>query len=874
MIQDFKNKTKEERLMLLSNSEFIKSILAMPPASLNAFGLSLSNDEMQKFVPYASDFTKVDRIRFNAFFKTFGSNIQKQFFDNEEFLTFYMEAKKTQRGYHPFMSLPEDVKLYVLEKHEYIMSHINNLEYIHNLNKENERLYLDSLDTYIKNNCSDELKNIPITELRYVYSLYHDKDYSKVKAWCKREFQIEDEELFESLFNLIIHNHAKLTYALTLKTELEWLLYLKFDIYIPSLDEKIENLGIKLYKELLKKVRVHDVNRIYRELANTNELNDYEKLILSLNAYSVLGLDNSLKLVRGKFSNITDRALDRSARLDFTDSRREYRIKHQDEFYGYQLFDKVKRCFKDEEYTYLENIFKINHNEIDEYINEIYSMWKKNEKHEEWDTFLAHIIKTTITRREKNLEKEHIEKFKKNYLAKRTHDVTIKDVFMCFRDIDLSNISYNDKGKPIINPVLVTFLLGNEKVDNDCLIRLVLNGLAFGLNYTLANTINHFKALNDIIEKSKGKMNINSLLDVIDASKVLLYELEPDEQDISLATIAKIQSSRQHCNEPVDVIIRKVKKLHHERKSKVAATIPFVRGISANGISYGILEYDDEKVLTAGIDTGSCFRVGARGEDFLRYCALDKNGAILSLTTKEGNYYICPLIRNGNSVYGNGIDPEPKTEKETEELLTTIKECFSKMCLRSDKKEPIEIGVITDLHNKNYFEHETYEKFNSKEAFMLGEYCYTDYYKSTIQNYIIYKENNAETKYYNPNIVYSEPRQKSYTYISSVEQDKERINLLINSIGYTIYKEELIKEKSRKKAFKTYKPFNVDDFKSINGAKDWFVGIKDNLTVESRCLPYDKRAKIEMYNALAKIEEQLNFSETMEENLSCEKKKV
>ena len=48
------------------------------------------------------------------------------------------------------MSLPEDIKLYVLEKHEYIMSHINNLEYIHNLNKENERLYLDSLDTYIK----------------------------------------------------------------------------------------------------------------------------------------------------------------------------------------------------------------------------------------------------------------------------------------------------------------------------------------------------------------------------------------------------------------------------------------------------------------------------------------------------------------------------------------------------------------------------------------------------------------------------------------------------------------------------------------------------------------------------------------------------
>ena len=77
------------------------------------------------------------------------------------------------------------------------------------------------------------------------------------------------------------------------------------------------------------------------------------------------------------------------------------------------------------------------------------------------------------------------------------------------------------------------------------------------------------------------------------------------------------------------------------------------------------------------------------------------------------------------------------------------------MCLRSDRNEPIEIGVITDLHNKNYFEHSTYEKFNSNEAFMIGEYCYTDYYKPTIQNYIIYKERNVETKYYNPNIVYN-----------------------------------------------------------------------------------------------------------------------
>lgn len=874
MIRDFKNKSKEERIMLLSDSEFVKEVLMMPPAELNAFGHSLTIEEMQMFVLYISDFIKMDRIRFNCFFNTFDSTIQKKFFDDEEFLAFYMEAKKTPRGFHPFMSLPEDVKLYILEKHNYIMSHINNLEYIYNLSKENQRLYLDSLDTYIKNNNNDELKNTPVTELKYVYSLYHDKDYSFVKAWCKREFQIEDEQMFEGLFNLVVHNHAKLTYALTLKTELEWLLYLKFGIYIPSLDEKIEKLGIKLNKELLNKVRIHDINCIYRELDNTNELNDYEKLILSLNIYSILGLDNSLKLVRGKFSNITDCALNRAARLEFIDSRREYRIKHQDEFYGYQLFDKVKKCFKDEEYSYLEDVFKISNTEIDEYINEIYSLWKKNENHEEWDAFLARIIKTTIIRREKNLEKEHIEKFKKTYFEKRNNEVTIKNVFECFRDIDLSKISYDSKGRPVVNSVLVKFLLGNEKVDNDCLVRLVLNKLAFGLNYTLANTINHFKTLNDIIEKSKGKMNINSILDVIDASKILLYELEPDEQDISLDTIAKIQSSRQHCNDTVDVIIRKVKKLHHERKRKVASTIPFVHGVSMDGVSYGLLEYDDEKVLTAGIDTGCCFKLGAMGEDFLRYCALDKNGAILALTTKEGNYYICPLVRNGNSIYGNGIDPEPKTEKETEELLTAIKECFSKMCLRSDRNEPIEIGVITDLHNKNYFEHSTYEKFNSNEAFMIGEYCYTDYYKPTIQNYIIYKERNVETKYYNPNIVYNMPRQEPYTYISMAEQDKERINLLINSINYTIYKEELIKEKSRKNAFKTYKQFNVDDFKSISGAKDWFVGIKDNLTVESRCLPYDKRAKVEMYNALAKIEDQLNFLETMEENILCKKKKV
>ena len=395
---------------------------------------------------------------------------------------------------------------------------------------------------------------------------------------------------------------------------------------------------------------------------------------------------------------------------------------------------------------------------------------------------------------------------------------------------------------------------------------MILNHLALGLNQTLSGVINNFDMIYHMIEKSNGKMNIHSLLDVIDASKVLLYDLKPDELDIPLATIAKIQNSRQHCIESSSTIIKKAKKLHHERKRKVSSSIPIVKGKFQNEITYEVLGFDDEKLLTVGIDTGSCFKIGAPGEDFLKYCLTNKNGAVLTFVTKDGTYYACPIIRNGNSIFGNGIDPKPATYEEMENIIGALKAAFEKICLKSSSEEPIEMGVITDLHLKDYFLKNMKERFEVEKPFMIGEYCYTDYYKPEINNYVLYKVNEkVKMSYYNPVVMYEQPRSEPFFYISSIEKDKEKVELIINSIGYALYKND--KKTQQKKV--RYKPFCVEDFSSIIGNKDWFVGIRKNLQIESYCLPYDIRAKKEMYRILAQTQDNVEFLDNVEDVKRC-----
>ena len=180
------------------------------------------------------------------------------------------------------------------------------------------------------------------------------------------------------------------------------------------------------------------------------------------------------------------------------------------------------------------------------------------------------------------------------------------------------------------------------------------------------------------------------------------------------------------------------------------------------------------------------------------------------------------------------------------------------------------MGVITDLHCKNYLATKRLEKFEVEKSFMIcKEYIYCDYFKPEITNYILYKASeDVKIDYYDPNTLYAQPRPEPFSYISSIEKEKEQIELVINSIGYTLYRLHKIQRS------KQYKPFTVDEFTSIVGNKDWFLGFKKDLSLESYCLPYDTRARQEMYEALSQAEKNIQFQQDMEGIKKCNNIKV
>ena len=85
------------------------------------------------------------------------------------------------------------------------------------------------------------------------------------------------------------------------------------------------------------------------------------------------------------------------------------------------------------------------------------------------------------------------------------------------------------------------------------------------------------------------------------------------------------------------------------------STVPFINGTYRN-YKYSMYDSTDETLLTAGLDTNACFRCCAHDNDFLHYCALNKNGFVIKLTDLNGNFIgRASGFRNGNGVYINQL---------------------------------------------------------------------------------------------------------------------------------------------------------------------------------------------------------------------------
>ena len=687
--------------------------------------------------------------------------------------------------------------------------------------------------------------------------------FDSVENYLREYLKINNQYLTTSVCTKC--KNGKMNPLILLKIKNESQLFILDRFNIPIYDEnEIDMILNQLPYELLEKINSKDIKRVMKEITinEDNSLSKSEQLLLAVRLYLVFGLDNALKVINQKFSLVTGSLLQRAGEINFIDRRRQYRLEHQNEFYSYELLTDIQTAILNDDVDFIIRIVNLDYSEARSILEEL----KQKYENENYGIpFLSNWLKDSINKREECIKELYIEDFiRKNSKKLGRNKISYQIMNRFFADVDVTKFQLDQSGKIVPNKSLVKFLLGNTKADNDCTLRLVFNQMALGLNNNIARIINRFEDIEKVMKKS-STMKMESILDVIDINKVLLYELAPNEQGITLETITRIYNSHKFCTESSEEIVRRVKELYHAQKYRISSSIPIISG-RENGISYQVMDFQSDKLLSCGIEAGSCFKVGGKGEEFLKYCILNPQGAVILLKDKNQKEYICQIVRKGNTIYANGIDPKEMDQEKNQKLMDTLEIIFSRMATLSQNYQPIELAIITDLDRETFFENSNYQQrdINFVDSF------YSDLGKKDKKFYALFqKEQNVKEIKYEAEDIYKIERPSIYECVTELEEDKERLELLINSINYDSIEFMNISKKEKNSMRRRFKPINLGQYKYIIGNKDWYIAITD-LGITSAVLPYDKRAMIEMKEVL----NSKNFRNILNQNVEQENKKL
>lgn len=166
---------------------------------------------------------------------------------------------------------------------------------------------------------------------------------------------------------------------------------------------------------------------------------------------------------------------------------------------------------------------------------------------------------------------------------------------------------------------------------------------------TLANVPNLMSLM------TSEEFSMDNLDKILDYNEMLKYA---DLKQISLLgkeVIKKVYSNNGFTSASQKERINVACDLLSAMVSRCESTVPYIKGTYGN-YKYSLYDSTDETLLTAGLDTNACFRCCGNDNDFLHYCALDKNGFVIKITDTDGNFIgRASGFRNGNGVYINQL---------------------------------------------------------------------------------------------------------------------------------------------------------------------------------------------------------------------------
>lgn len=781
----------------------------------------MNQELFSQFFENKTSLLEMDMHEFNLFFLNINDSFKMVVIDDIDLFDKIMLFPLNRLRKSIFDLVSVDIREYILNHENLLLS----------------KFSYDVISQYIKKLSNDEVQKILNYDvLMELFSRNNDILFILEKySFSSQQYQNMKCDLEKKVISPIA--------LLSIHSKYELFIYQKFHILVNVSGEEdgwILIDGKKVSYSFLDAVyRKHIISLLDIARGGQNRVKNNILFVTVVKLYMVFGYDNSKKILEQFFTYATDASIKRASVELFHDQRRAYRLQNNHQFYFFGIEDYFDEALLNDDFSYFQAFCGRDDMYTKSFVEKVKSRLvgkEENERKEE----IKNIILDEIKNREDYYFNIEVNVYQKNFeMLSRKNDVIVEELYYLFSDVNI-NCSLSNEGKVMPNQELIKMFLGNCKRDNDCLLRMIFNRHALGLNEEIYHIINHFNELKDIVSRSHS-LSLYSILDVIDISKVFLYHLKPDEMDITLETFLKVLNSRKFCSEDIETIMNRVKELHKLRKFKISCAVPFLRG-NMSDVSYEIALPYDEKLLSSGIDTDSCFKVGGPGEDLFRYCLTSPLGCVLYLYF-QNNCYVLPCTINGNMFNINGIEPRIQ-EREVFDIIMLALNGISEKIIASTSS--IELVTVGDFHHEDLMKDSGLKSIAIDEFIPLHTDIYSDYNKKDTVHYVLGKSNSFSCiKYFDNEERYYIKRFQPYVFSSCQEDDYERIELLLNQIAYASIEFMDISEDEKTYRRDNYQHLKIGDFSYIVGNMDWFIGIDNNGNRLSYILPYDDRGVVE-----------------------------
>ena len=426
----------------------------------------------------------------------------------------------------------------------------------------------------------------------------------------------------------------------------------------------------------------------------------------------------------------------------------------------------------------------------------------------------------------------------------------------------------------IINNGLFWILLFNTYYLND-------------LNLNKENVLKSFSYMDEVSRLSKiFNFDVNKYNDVLTLCELSQYADDKTIAILGKDIIFKLSKYRTYTEKKAEKIIEMAKELVCAMTKREKSTVPYVSG-EINNYNYSIYSPQDETILLAGINTDACFRIDGNDNDFLHYCALDKNGFVIKITDTFGNFMgRASGFRNGNCVYINqlrtiydegGWGYEGKYQNEQMDIIKT----FYKACddivhtsqTNKDEADKIDFVFVTQSYSLD----DTASNVSDSIEYEIGEDpmdIESEDWEHFINNTKNLKEADMDcgftTDYGGYSLICVSSSRDLTTTDDINPKDVEAV--------YTSPRSKIIETKSpdiniinkMNKINGIYSELNNRDLESIIIPKDstiligdnWYITHNNGIIIQSCVLDFDKKAVEEYETARLSIEQELEQSET------------